>query len=80
MPPLRADSLCVHRERKAIPVKIDVPFGAGGLPLDLPGRWDVLPAPSPPALEDPRGAFSDALERPVSGPTLREAACRFRPR
>jgi nickel-dependent lactate racemase len=57
-------------------MRIDLSYGRGTLPLELPDDLDVtvVRKPEMPALPDPAAAFARALARPVSARTLAEEA------
>jgi nickel-dependent lactate racemase len=57
-------------------VRIELYYGRGTLPVDLPDDWDVtvIRKPAMPVLAEPPEAMRRALERPVgSGPLIEEA-------
>jgi nickel-dependent lactate racemase len=54
-------------------VRVELAYGAGTLPVDLPGdRTTVVVPTHPPAASDQRGAVLTALRQAVAGPPLRE--------
>jgi len=58
-----------------VPTRLEIPWGAAALPLELPARWRLLgtlePGRSEP-LPDPLEDLRDALRRPVGAVPLRE--------
>jgi nickel-dependent lactate racemase len=55
---------------------VELLYGRGTLPLDLPDQWQVsvIRKPSMPVLSDPAGAVRAALSEPVAARPLREEA------
>ncbi len=57
-------------------MRLDLNYGRGGLPLDLPDDWNVtvIRKPPMPVKVDPVGAVREALARPVAARPLGEEA------
>lgn len=57
-------------------MRVDLLYGRGALPLELPDDWDVsvIRKRTMPAIHDPVGAVEGALASPVGAPPLAEAA------
>lgn len=54
-------------------MKVNLAYGQGHLPVELPdGRTTVIQPSHMPGLPDERGAVLAALERPIAAPPLRE--------
>ncbi|MBB4266475.1 nickel-dependent lactate racemase [Roseospira visakhapatnamensis] len=57
-------------------MRVDLLYGKGTLPLDLPDAWDVtvIEKAAMPTLSDPAGAVTEALARPIGAPPLADSA------
>ena len=59
-----------------MPMQLDLNYGRGRYPLELPDHWDVtvIRKPAMPLEKDPRSAVSSALARPVAANSLVQEA------